>query len=182
MQVIGGRPLAIPLSKVKVEGSQMESVKDHATISISTPGQEPTPPVDFDTFMDNAQQLADAANLDTGEIPGQLELTGHSAFIKPTPRRNVPMVKVSFGGTVEMEREQFEALTDGKQLAPGLVTYIRAVGFMPAPHAAWVKRKGEKNEIGETPAWWEPEGRVAFKITEIGALDVTGLEHDDGDE
>jgi hypothetical protein len=155
-------------------------MEEKSTISFSKPDGTMTEPVDFDGFMDKAEELIEAADCETGEIPGQLEMTGHSAFVKPTPRRKVPMVKVSFGGTIEMEREDFEALTDGKQLAPGRITYIRCVGFMPAPHAAWVKRK-EKEEDGDQRVWWEQEGRVAFKITEIGALDVTDREFSDAD-
>lgn len=112
---------------------------------------------------------------ETGELrAGQMVLGDDPAFVRVPRAKDVPMVKVSFGGSVDMELAEFEALLDGQELEPGRVAYARVAVYMPNPHTAWVKRRGEKDDItGDRPTWWENEGRVGLKVTELGGLEVT---------
>lgn len=112
---------------------------------------------------------------ETGEV-GQMTLGDDPAFVRVPRRQDVPVIKVGFTGTVEITQEDFEALTDGKELAPGRIVYIRASAYMPGPHAAWVKRTEKDEETGERATWWEHEGRLGLKVVEVGGLDVTDRE------
>lgn len=135
-----------------------------ATLSVVRPDGTMSEPVPF------------AVDAVTGEIggTGQMLLGDDPAFVRVPRAKDVPMVKVSFGGTVEMEQSDFEALLDDGDLEAGRIAYARVAVYMPNPHTAWVKRKGDKDEItGDRPTWWENEGRLALKVTEIGALEVT---------
>lgn len=140
------------------------------------------------TVVDTAAQVevetveTMTVDTETGEVQepaGQMVLGDDPAFVRPTRRRDVPTVKVTFAGTVELEQKEFEALTDGKELAPGRVVYIRASAYMPGPHTAWVKRTEKDEDTGERESWWEHQGRLALKVTEIGGLDVTDREWSD---
>ena len=173
-----GKPaMTVVEAEPKVEGeTSMESVE--ATLSLVKPDGTTTEPVPFDKFVKTCNDIIDSVDHETGEI-GQLQLGNDPAFVRPTRRRDVPTVKVTFAGTVELEQEEFEALTDGKELAPGRVVYIRASAYMPGPHAAWVKRTEKDEDTGERESWWEHQGRLALKVTEIGGLDVTDREWSD---
>ena len=141
-----------------------------AALSVVQPDGTMSEPVPFRAPVD--------VDPETGEV-GQMVLGDDPAFVRPTRRRDVPTVKVAFSGTVELEQDEFEALTDGKELAPGRVVYIRASAYMPGPHTAWVKRTEKDEDTGERESWWEHQGRLALKVTEIGGLDVTDREWSD---
>lgn len=92
----------------------------------------------------------------------------------PVRRADVPMVKVSVSGTIELTQEQYQAYLDGQRLGPGAVVEIRAAGYVVQPGAAWVKRTegtGEDREVR-----FEREGRVKIRLTELGELTPTGEE------
>lgn len=82
--------------------------------------------------------------------------------------RDVPTVKVTISGTVEMTQEEYQAYLDGATLGPGAVVEIGAVGYVLAPSAAWVQRGGR----GEK--WWEREGRIKVKLALLGTMTATG--------
>ena len=130
-----------------------------ATLSVVRPDGTMSEPVPFRVPAD--------VDPETGEM-GQMVLGDDPAFVRAPRAKDVPMVKVSFGGTVEMEQSDFEALTDGQELEAGRIAYARVAVYLPNPHTAWVKRKGDKR-----PTWWENEGRVALKVTELGSLEIT---------
>lgn len=90
-------------------------------------------------------------------------------------RKDAPLVKVSVSGTVELEVAEFVALLDG-DLAAGQEFTLRAAGFVLSPGTAWVRRSETDELTGERATWWENEGRVKLKITEIGGVHMTGEE------
>jgi len=176
-----GKPaLTVVESEPQVEVESVEAID--ATISVQKDDGTFTEPVPFDSFRKAVNRLTERVDPETGEVQepaGQMVLGNDPAFVRPTRRRDVPTVKVTFAGTVELEQEEFEALTDGKELAPGRVVYIRASAYMPGPHTAWVKRTEKDEDTGERESWWEHQGRLALKVTEIGGLDVTDREWSD---
>ena len=118
------------------------------------------------------------ADPETGEIqearrPVQMSLDPD--LFATVKRETVPMVKVSFSGSVEMPRRHFEALCD-EQLAPGRQVTLTVTGYVPAPHAKWVKRTEGRGEDKEVT--WEREGQVPIKVTTMGPIEV-GLEYHD---
>jgi len=54
-------------------------------------------------------------------------------------RRQVPVVKITFAGTVEMTQSEWEAYCD-QGLEPGRVVRVALTGYLPNPHAKWVRR------------------------------------------
>ena len=117
----------------------------------------------------------------TGELRGQMVLGDDPAFVRPIPARRVETVKVAFSGTVELEKYQYDALTEGKQAAPGLIVYFKGAGYIPAPHVAWTKRSEKDEYTGEKRTWFEPEGRVTIKATDLAQFEITAEEWS-GDE
>lgn len=135
---------------------------------------------------ESGETMEDTMTVDreTGEIPepapGQMEMTGHPAFVKPIPRTKVPMVKVSFGGSVDITQSAFRAMLDGQELVPGRVAYVKVPVYMPNPHTKWVKRTEGSGDDKWTH--WENEGQVALKVTGLDALEVTEELWDPADE
>jgi len=124
-------------------------------------------------------------DLETGEVQepaGQMVLGDDPAFVRVPMRKSVPVTKVSFSGTVaiaDWELDAYLTRSTGDGLAPGRIVYLTATAYMPGPHAAWVKRSEKDEYTGERREWWEHEGRLALKVTEIGGLDVTDREWSD---
>jgi len=92
----------------------------------------------------------------------------------PVRRADVPMVKVSVSGTIELTQEEYQAYLDGSRLGPGAVVDIRAAGYVVQPGAAWVKRTEGSGEDRETH--FEREGRIKIRLTDLGELTPTGEE------
>ena len=88
-------------------------------------------------------------------------------------RRQVPMVKVGFSGSVEMTQSEWEGYCD-QGLEPGRMVKLTLTGYLPDPHSRWVKRT-EKREDGEKETWWEQEGQIRVRVTELGRFEVTGV-------
>jgi len=111
----------------------------------------------------------------TIEVPVHVQPTLDPVLFPSVRRADVATVKVSVSGTVELTQEQYQAYLDGqKQLGPGAVVDIRAVGYVVQPGAAWVKRTEGSGEDRET--YFEREGRVKIRLTELGELTATGEE------
>lgn len=91
-------------------------------------------------------------------------------------REEVPTVKISFTGSVEMPAYMFDRLCEGDDLAPGRVVHMQVAGYLPGPHAVWTKRT-EEIAKGKRKTYYEPEGRVAVKVLEIGSFELGGEYH-----
>lgn len=96
------------------------------------------------------------------------------ALFPPVRRADVPTVKVTISGTIELTRPEYESYLDGSTLGPGAVVDIRAAGYVVQPGAAWVKRTEGSGEDRES--YFEREGRVKIKLTDLGGLEPTGEE------
>jgi hypothetical protein len=59
-------------------------------------------------------------------------------------------------------------------LEPGRVVMVTLMGYLPNPHARWVKRS-EKREDGEKETWWEQEGAIKIKAFELGGFELRGI-------
>lgn len=112
----------------------------------------------------------------TGEVLRQQTLD--DTIFPAVERQEVPMIKVSFSGTVEMEQEEFEAYC-AKGLEPGRVVKVTMTGFLPDPHSKWVKRTGADEFSGHKSTWWEQEGQIKIKALELGSFELRGMH--DGD-
>lgn len=117
-------------------------------------------------------QLKEAV-MGTVAADGIAQLSLSDTLFPPVRRADVPMVRISISGTIELTQEQYQAFLDGTMLGPGAVVEVTATGYVVAPAAAWVRRKEEG------AAWWEPEGRVKVKLTDLGRLAPTGEEWDE---
>ena len=122
----------------------------------------------------------DTATIDHPQIDTQ---TGE-VFTQPTlsddlfpaiQRDDVPMVKIGFAGAVEMTQEDFEAYCD-EGLEPGRIVKITMTGYLPDPHAKWVKRTEKDEFTGHKRTWWEQEGQIRVRVTELGRFEVTSQE------
>lgn len=124
---------------------------------------------------------------ETGEIFSQPTLD--DAMFPAVKREAVPMVKVSFSGTVEMTEAEFAAYCD-EGLEPGRIVKVTLSGYLPNPHGKWVKRKEKVSpRFNETSGdfegngwhtWWELEGAVKVKALELGRFELGGMY--DGEE
>lgn len=112
-----------------------------------------------------------AVDVETGEVFRQPTLD--PTIFPATERRQVPMVKVGFSGSVEMTQREWEAYC-AEGLEPGRVVKVTLTGFLPDPHAKWVKRT-EKQEDGDKETWWEQEGVVKVKALELGSFELRGF-------
>ena len=114
---------------------------------------------------------------ETGEVYKQATLD--PTIFPATERRQVPMVKIGFSGSVEMTRSEWESYCD-QGLEPGRVVKLSLTGYMPDPHAKWVKRTETETDPvtkrKETSTWYEREGRIGVRVVEIGRFEVTGRE------
>ncbi len=119
------------------------------------------------TVLDKPQ-----ADLETGEVFSQPTLD--PTIFPATERRQVPMVKIGFSGTVEMTQSEWEAYCD-QGLEPGRVVKLSLTGYLPDPHAKWVKRTEKDEETGEKDSWWEQEGQVKVKALELGSFELRGF-------
>lgn len=111
-------------------------------------------------------------DVETGEIR---QPTLDPEMFPAIERRQVAMVKITFAGTVEMTQSEWEAYCD-QGLEPGRVVRVALTGYLPNPHAKWVRRS-QKMEDGDRETWWEKEGVVKIKALELGSFDLRGF-HD----
>lgn len=146
---------------------------DETTITLNAGGTSVTVPAD---------EVSERLDRATGEILGHSQLSLSDTLFPAVKARDVPTVKVTVSGTVEITQDAFRALlcdSEGEQHDGGLDAgdelRIVAAGFVLQPGAAWVKRK-QKMEDGDTEEWWEKEGRVKLKLTDLGRLELTGEE------
>lgn len=123
---------------------------------------------------DVTMQVGDFKPVVVGHFP-PMQPTLSDELFPPVRRADVPMVKVSVSGTIELTQDDYQAHLDGQRLGPGAVVEIRAAGYVVQPGAAWVKRS-EKDARGDPQEWYEREGRVKIKLTDLGELAPTGEE------
>jgi hypothetical protein len=121
--------------------------------------------------MDTAVMDKPQADIETGEIFKQPTLDPE--MFPAIERRSVPMVKIGFGGSVEMTQREWEAYCD-QGLECGRVVKLTLTGYLPDPHAKWVKRT-EKDEDGDKSTWWEQEGQIKIKALELGSFELRGI-------
>ncbi len=108
---------------------------------------------------------------------GPVQPTLSEDLFPPVCRRDVPTIKVGISGSVELTCEQFAALVqdeDGQpgQVDAGVVVLISCAGYVTSPAPKWVKRSegsGKDREI-----WWEKQGVVSVKLTDLARLELTG--------
>ncbi len=112
-------------------------------------------------------------DVETGEVTTRQPTLDPTIF-PATERRRVPMDKIGFSGSVEMTQSEWQAYCD-QGLEPGRVVKVTLTGYLPNPHAKWVKRTG-KGELGDKDTWWEQEGQIRVRVTELGRFEVTGQE------
>lgn len=129
-------------------------------------------------FPDGTEIPLGHIDRETGEFLGDHSLPGQSTLdpdiFPATERCLVPMVKVGFSGTVEMEQGEWEAYCQ-QGLKAGRVVKLSLTGYLPDPHSKWTKRT-EKNEITGAPAsWWELEGQIKIKVLELGSFELRGI-------
>ena len=96
-----------------------------------------------------------------------------AAIFPASDRREIPMVKIGFSGSVEMTQSEWQAYCD-QGLEPGREVKVILSGFLPDPHAKWVKRS-EKDELGGKSTWWEREGQIKVKVLELGGFELKGF-------
>ena len=72
------------------------------------------------------------------------------------------------GGVKRTKRTTLEA---GREVS------LRVAGFVPAPHAKWVKRTEKDEYTGEKDSYWEREGAVGIKVTDLGEVELGGEWH-----
>lgn len=129
-----------------------------------------------DTKEDEVPVLAESnteVDIESGEVFRQETLDPE--MFPASERRQVPMVKIGFSGSVEMTQSEWQAYCD-QGLEPGREVKVTLVGWLPDPHAKWVKRS-EKDELGSKNTWWEQEGQVKVKALELGGFELRGY-HD----
>jgi len=113
-----------------------------------------------------------SVTMPAGEFEQRVEqMTLSTELFPPVRRSDVPMVKLSISGTIELTQEQYQAYLNGARLGPGAVVEIRASGYVVQPGAAWVKRTE-----GARETYFEREGRVKIKLVDLGELTATGEE------
>lgn len=125
----------------------------------------------METAVIDKPQVESELDRETGEMFRQPTLDPE--IFPATQRRQVPMVKLGFSGSVEMTQEEWEAYCD-QGLEPGRVVKLTMTGYLPGPHAKWVKRSGE-DEFGDKQTWWEQEGQVKVKALELGSFELRGI-------
>lgn len=138
------------------------------TLSVKNHDGSWTEPVPMADVMKRMEDLCDPA---TGELHGPAQMTLDPSLFPAPQRRDVPMVRMTFSGSIDLTRADYGAYCT-EQLSPGRMVSMRVSGYVPAPHAAWVKRTEGSGE--ERRVWHEQEGRVKVLITDIGAIEVGG--------
>ena len=155
---------------------------DEGTVTIEIGGEEFATTVDA---MHEAALAMKSGGIDVDKATGEVrQRTLDDTIFQAIPRSTVPTVKVSFSGSVELSRSAFEEYFT-EPLKPGREVSLRVAGFIPAPHAKWVKRKVKTQsrysaggfEGGETEVFWEHEGAVGIKVTDLGEVELGGERH-----
>lgn len=166
-----------PESASDDEEEDTVAVKDDTTISMSKPDGTMTEPIPFRQFEKAVDRITREAAEKRGADPATGEIkqpTLDDTMFPAVERREVPMVKIGFTGTVEMEQAEFEAYCD-QGLEPGRVVKLTLTGYLPNPHGKWVKRTVQDEATGEKNTWWELEGQVKVKALELGSFELRGI-------
>ena len=156
--------------------AQVESeIVEDGTLVIESNGKSVT------TTLGKLEEVAEA--LESGAVAvdpetGEVQRTLNDSVFAAIPRRSVPTHKISFSGTVELTAEEF-AEYFSKPLKPGVQVSLRVAGYIPAPHAKWVKRSQTDEYTGEKEVFWEREGAVGIKVTDMGEPELGGEWHDE---
>lgn len=154
--------------KAKVEGRETY----HHDWTLQSHKQEDVPVL---AAIPNAQVEPQSYDSTTGEVYTQPTLS--EALFPAVTRRDVPRVRLTVSGTVEMYMDEFAALCDyDGSLRPGHEVTMEVHGYLPAPHSAWVKRKAGTGRDQEV--WFENEGRIGIKIMSVSAVTVGGVWHE----
>jgi hypothetical protein len=89
----------------------------------------------------------------------------------PVKRKDIPMVKLAFAGSVEMSVGRFLELLDG-DLEVGAVVECAVTGHFKKLGTGWKKRSVGAGDDKMT--WWEKEGLPGIAVDDVAALHVTG--------
>ena len=111
-----------------------------------------------------------------GDYPVLRQPTLDDEIFPSTTRAQVPMVKISVTGSVEMTQETWAAYC-AAGLEPGRIVTATLTGYLPDPHARWVKRSAQ-DPAGEKVIWWEREGAIKIKALDIGEIRLGGIYED----
>lgn len=112
-----------------------------------------------------------SVDTETGEV---FQPTLSDELFPATRRRQVPMVKLSVSGSVEMTLADFQRYCS-EGLQPGREVTMTVTGYLPDPHPKWVKRKETVPGLGgkrETVVTWELEGQIKVKVTDLDAFEL----------
>lgn len=156
---------------------ELETVDRDLKVTVSTDGG-----LSATTTLGGLERLAEAtweADPETGEVrPNFGQPTLDPTIFPATERRQVPMVKLSLGGTIEMTQAEWEVYC-AEGLEPGRQVKLTITGFLPDPHAKWVKRTETETDPvtkrKDTNTWWEQEGQVKVKALELGSFELRGF-------
>ena len=126
--------------------------------------------------MDTATLDKPKADPETGEMFTQPTLSND--LFPAAERRQVPMVKIGFSGSVEMTQAEWEAYCE-QGLEPGRVVKVTLTGYLPDPHGKYVKRTETETDPvthrKDKSTWWELEGQVKVKALELGSFELGGF-------
>lgn len=153
------------------EGAHQPTKRLLATIS----GQE----LEAELGSPEAEALIEAAareardECERGAIACPEQPTLDDVMFPAVDRSQVPMVKVAFTGTVEMTQAEWAAYCR-EGVEPGRVVKVTLTGYLPDPHARWVKRTA-KDPLGDRETWWEQEGVIKVKVLELGGFELRGI-------
>lgn len=115
-------------------------------------------------------------DMETGEVYRQPTLDPE--LFPAAERRQVPMVKLGLSGSIELTQSEWQAYCD-QGLEPGRVVKLTITGYLPNPHAKWVKRTETNTDPvtkrKDTSTWWEQEGAIKVKALELGSFELGGF-------
>ena len=142
-----------------------------ATVSLSHDGEAFTDPISLEEFRRRAEAVEEHLGCQTGEIFRQQTLD--PTIFPAAERRDVPMVNLSLTGKIPLTQSEWESYCD-QGLEAGRMVKMTLTGYLPDPHAKWVKRTRTR-EDGEKETWWEQEGAVKVKVLELGSFELRGV-------
>jgi len=139
-----------------------EASVEETTVSIRTP-EGWTDPVSLDGFTKAVDRI-------TGEL-APVQPTLDDTVFPPVRRKDIPVVKLGFTGSVEMTVSHFLKLLDGDDLRVGAIVQFTGEGHIKKVGTGWKKRSEGTGEDKMT--WWEQEGLPGIAVDGVQALKVT---------